>query len=160
MVVSKLAVSRCESPSDNTQFCFIRLRTLEAFIGQSGLRGRCSRKSKKVVGRDYRQVSHEMIWWRTLLSPRGLYWSIINDTSIEYIEIVNTEAFFSMCGHLWNCNKSNIYFIVAVNFCFTNNVYTSWALVYLQGGNFYCFNLSRTLSVHVHVLGVFTVQWL
>ena len=64
---SKLAVTRnetCESLSDNTQFYVMMLISLEAFIGQSGLRGRCSRKRTKVVGvvgRDYKQVSHAMI---------------------------------------------------------------------------------------------------
>ena len=60
---SKLAVSRNESLSDiNTQFYVMMLISLEAFIGQSGLRGRCSRKRTKVV---YKQVSHAIIF-----SPR------------------------------------------------------------------------------------------
>ena len=50
---SKLAVSRNESLSDNTQSYVMMLISLEAFIGQSGLRGRCSRKRTKVV---YKQV--------------------------------------------------------------------------------------------------------
>ena len=118
------------------------LRSLEAFIGQSGLRGRCLRKRTKVVGvvgRDYKQVSHAMIF-ATNVTSGSTWWhlvffdQIINDSSIDYIEIVNAEAFFSMFDHLWNCNKSNISFIVAVNFCFNSNVNT-WPFVYFQGGN-------------------------
>ena len=64
---SKLAVTRNESPSDNTQFYVMMLISLEALIGQSGLRGRCSRKRTKVV---YKQVSHAIIF-----SPRqDLIW--------------------------------------------------------------------------------------
>ena len=55
-MVSKLAVSRCESPSDNTEFCFIRLRTLEALIGQS--RGCAQGKGQK--------------WWAGVISKSAM----------------------------------------------------------------------------------------
>ena len=78
------------------------LISLEAFIGQSGLRGRCSRKRTKVVGRDYKQVTpcDDIRDGRYSGIHVAFIDQIINDSSIEYIEIVNAEAFFSMFDHL------------------------------------------------------------
>ena len=91
---SKLAVPRNESLSDNAQFYVMMLISLEAFIGQSGLRGRCSRK--RTTSQPFDDIRDE----RYSGIHVAITDQIINDSSIEYIEIVNAEAFFSMFDHL------------------------------------------------------------
>ena len=54
-MVSKLAVTRNESLSDNTQFYVMMLVSLENFMGQSGLR---EKGKKDKSGGGYKQVSH------------------------------------------------------------------------------------------------------
>ena len=55
-----------------------------------------------MVGWDYKQVSHAFDDMRDERYSVHVAFidQIINDSSIEYIEIVNAEAFFSMFDHL------------------------------------------------------------
>ena len=68
IVVSKLAVLRYESPSDNKQFYFIRLRSLEALIGQS--RGCAQGKGQK--------------WWSRVISKSAMR-DIRDGTSLHVV---------------------------------------------------------------------------
>ena len=74
-MVSKLAVTRNESLSDNTQFYVMMLVSLENFIGQSRLR---EKGKKDKSGEGYKQVSHAINLAQDMHDERYSTWSFID----------------------------------------------------------------------------------